>query len=147
VDGRARGLLSHSADYDDWGVSVSVKFAPGADGQGLSLSLSPGYGKTAAGLQGIWDNGLLGPGDASADDKGLHARMQMRAGYGVKAWTDTGLVTPYSEMSSGPDKRSYRLGVQWQISERFDFDASARRTDENDKAPQDALILKAQLRF
>jgi len=145
VEGRVRGLLSHSANYDDGGVSMSGKWAAGADGQGWSWSLNPAYGNTAGGLQEIWDQGL--PGDDNNDDQGLHGRVQMRAGYGVKGWSDTGLVTPYSEMSSGRDKRSYRLGVQWQINQRLDFDASALRTHENDKASQDAFTIKAELRF
>ncbi len=52
-------------DYDEWGIQGLVRLDAGADGQGLSLSLSPGYGDTANGIQNIWRQGLPRAGNDS----------------------------------------------------------------------------------
>ena len=143
VEGRARGLLGHRADYDDWGVSGSLKLQPGADGQGLSLALTPAYGQTANGAQSMWDNGLIkaadaANGDATADNKiDLQARMEVAAGYGVKAFTDTGLLTPYSGLTfADTGKTTIKLGVEWQTAlgglSDLGLNLSAKRTPADD---------------
>ncbi|MDD9822997.1 MAG: hypothetical protein OXU98_08980 [Gammaproteobacteria bacterium] len=156
VEGRARGLLGHRADYDDWGVSGSLKLQPGADGQGLSLALTPAYGQTANGAQSMWDNGLLkaadaADGNATADNKiDLQARMEVAAGYGVKAFTDTGLLTPYSGLTfADNDSHTVKLGVQWQTTlggphglSDLGLNLSAKRTPADD-----TFTLKGELKF
>ena len=41
LSGRVYGVFAHSADYQNWGMSGMLEIVPGADGQGLALSLSP----------------------------------------------------------------------------------------------------------
>jgi len=145
LEGRARVLLGHSADYEDWGVSGSLQLDAGADGQGLTLSLSPAYGKTSSGTQGIWSNGLF-DSDSEGDD--LHARMDVKMGYGVKAFTDTGLLVPYSEMSFGANgNRGYRLGVEWASGEQFQLKLFGDRKEKDNAAPTHGVQFKAEIRF
>ena len=66
VEVRARTLLGHSGDYEEWGVQGSLAVQPGSDGQGLSLSLITSYGETGSGIQELWRNGLLKDGDDNA---------------------------------------------------------------------------------
>ena len=55
IEGAVRGLLAHEdADYEEWGASGSLRIAPGADGQGLALTLSPAWGAAASGVDGLW---------------------------------------------------------------------------------------------
>ncbi|MDD9874017.1 MAG: hypothetical protein OXU22_00580, partial [Gammaproteobacteria bacterium] len=157
LQGRVRGLFGHSAD---WGASGSLKLQPGGDGQGLSLAVSPAYGRTAGGAQGVWNNGLFASDD-SGDGVDLRARMEVEAGWGVKAFTDTGLLTPYSNMTfTDTGARTVSLGVEWQTSlgngagpgsrrggVDFGLNLSAKRTNADDKAPEDAVVLKGTLRF
>ncbi|MDD9856923.1 MAG: hypothetical protein OXU96_02560, partial [Gammaproteobacteria bacterium] len=147
LEGRTRGLIGHSADYDDWGISGAVKLEAGADGQGLSLSLSPAYGNTAGGSQAIWDGGLFsnGAGDDAAPE--LRARMDVKAGYGVKAFAGTGLLTPYSGVSFGDGQRSYRLGVEWNSGERLRLKLSGERLETDDTATTHGILFKGEMWF
>ena len=55
IDAAVRGLLAHEdSDYKEWGASGTVRVAPGAMGQGLSLTLAPAWGATASGVDGLW---------------------------------------------------------------------------------------------
>ena len=55
IEGAVRGLLAHEDnDYKEWGASGSVRIAPGQDGQGLSLTLSPTWGAASSGVDGLW---------------------------------------------------------------------------------------------
>ena len=48
-------LAAHQdADYTEWGASGSVHIEPDASGLGLSLSLSPTWGASAGGVEGLW---------------------------------------------------------------------------------------------
>ena len=122
LEGHARALLAHSGDADDWGVSGTLQLAPGADNQGLSLSLTPAYGNTGGGAQSLWDNGLR---DNPATDA-PRARMDLNIGYGM-ARIHGGLLAPYSEMTFGEDARRYRLGVRWALGETLDLKLTGER--------------------
>ena len=76
VETRARTLLTHSGDYEEWGVSGLIRFDPGAAGQGLSLSVRPAWGQTASGVQRLWETTM--PGGATPADQG--------AGGWTRAW-------------------------------------------------------------
>ena len=60
VEGRVRTLLTHSGDYEEWGVSGLVRLDPGAAGRGLALSVQPAWGRTANGVQRLWETGAGG---------------------------------------------------------------------------------------
>jgi len=149
---RARGLVGHSADYDDWGVSVRARLASGADGQGLSLTVAPAYGNTDGGAQGMWDNGLFtAAGDASGDsgtatDRKLRARMAITAGFGLRAFTATGLLTPHAGMTFANDANKYRLGLEWKHANRITFDLTGERTT-GDATTTDSITLKGEVKF
>ncbi|MDE0372621.1 MAG: autotransporter domain-containing protein, partial [Rhodospirillales bacterium] len=57
VETRARTLLTHSGDYEEWGVSGLVRLDPGTAGEGLSFSVRPAWGQTASGVQQLWRTG------------------------------------------------------------------------------------------
>ena len=55
IEGAVRGLLAHEdSDYQEWGASGSLRIAPGAGGQGLSLTLAPTWGAASSGMDGLW---------------------------------------------------------------------------------------------
>ena len=155
LESRARALLAHSGDYDEWGISGSVRVDPGADGQGLSVALSPSYGKTGSAMQDIWNKGLLGEKAKKADQDDLQAHLTARLGYGLSAaplngrwgaWGD-GMLTPYSAMTLGGGKQQYRLGLQWGAGKLFDLDLFATRQEQRGKADDHAVLLKGEVRF
>ena len=116
VEGRARTLLDHSDDYDEWGVSGLVRLDPGASGVGLALSVQPAWGHTAGGVQRLWDTAGVSLASPEA------GRVDARLAYGIgTAWGGQGILTPYTDMSlSGDGSRRLSLGG------RFDLGTSVR---------------------
>ena len=109
-EGRARALLGHDGDYDEWGFSGLVRIDPGVDGVGLAVSLQPEWGQTASGVQQLWESNALG--GASLDDQSP-LRMNARVAYGMVAlWGGRqGVLTPYTDVSlSGEGSRRLSMG-------------------------------------
>ena len=115
IEGAVRGLLAHEdSDYQEWGASGSLRIAPGAGGQGLSLTLSPTWGAASSGIDGLWSRqttaGLAPQGNRAAPTGRLNAEI----GYGVAAPFSTGLLTPYAgTVLTDGAARTYRLGTRW----------------------------------
>ena len=117
IDAAVRGLLAHEdSDYEEWGASGTVRVAPGAGGQGLSLTLAPAWGATASGVDGLWSRqttaGLAPQGTRQTPS----GRLTAEIGYGVAAPFGAGLLTPYAGtvLSDGAD-RTYRVGTRVQL--------------------------------
>ena len=151
VEGKARALVGHDGDTDsdEWGVSGTIKKTAGADGQGLSFALSPGYGEQASDMQRLWQHGLRDVDRGTGDD--YAARLNVRLGYGmtgidVPNWfgTDTGLLTPYTEMTLSDDSNRYRLGIQWELGDRLDLDIIGEHRDAD---TTNSILLKGESRF
>ncbi|MCY4589490.1 MAG: autotransporter domain-containing protein [Alphaproteobacteria bacterium] len=94
LEGRALTLLAHSGDYEEWGVSGLVRLDPGAGGRGLALSAQPAWGRTASGVQRLWEAGATG--EAVPDDHAA-GRLNARLAYGIGA--GRGVLTPYTDVS------------------------------------------------
>ena len=158
VEGKIRGLLGHNGDINEWGISGTIKQSAGADGQGFSFALSPGYGDDASDIQRLWEHGLDADGNATTNDDATNrardytARLDARVGYGMNGFSapnwlgfGSGLLTPYSAMTLSDDSNRYRLGVQWKLGDRFDLDLVGERQDAD--SDTDAILLKGELRF
>jgi len=160
VETRARVLLGRS-NQDEWGIGGVVRLDPGADGQGLSLSLTPNYGDSAADVQGMWNEGVAGTATTAAKSNpeaslaaevayGMPAAFSaggtatgggvFRSGLGALFGSD-GLLTPYSAMHIG-DKNDYRMGLRWKTGPHLNLDLSARQIDTDNR-----LTLEGKLRF
>ena len=170
VEGKLRGLLGHEGDINEWGISGTIKQSAGADGQGFSFALSPGYGDDSSDLQRLWEHGLRdadgnassGTSDAAdgnadpdttARARDYSARLDARVGYGITDinapnWlgTGSGLLTPYSALTLSNDSNRYRLGVQWKLGEHLDFDLLGEREDATN-ADDNKILLKGEFRF
>ena len=120
IEAAVRGLLAHEdRDYKEWGASGTVRIDPGAGGQGLALTLSPAWGATASGVDGLWSRqttaGLAPQGNRAAPVGRLNAEI----GYGVAAPFGTGLLTPYAgTVLSDGAARTYRVGGRLQLNGR-----------------------------
>ena len=118
IDATVRGLLAHEdSDYQEWGASGTVRVAPGAGGHGLALTLSPAWGATASGVDGLWSRQTTA-GLAPNTRRALAGRLNAEVGYGFAPF-DTGLLTPYAGtvLSDGAD-RTYRVGGRLQLNGR-----------------------------
>ena len=135
MQGKARVLVAGKGDAKEWGLSGVISLRPSADGSGLSFSLTPGYGVTASSMQQLWQQGLID--DLSANGQGGDAgnsydyspTLDVRLDYGMNTLRGPGLITPYTEMSFGDNKNTYRLGLQWQRSLLFELKLVAEREE------------------
>jgi len=140
----ARGLVSHSADVDDWGISGHFELEGGLDGQGWALALAPQYGNAGdsnASAQQLWQRGMTATatGDGDADNTAPRARLNIRASYGLRAFTNTGLLTPFSALTITTDSRRHQLGLQWTQTDRLQL----QLTDERNNG----VVLKGEMQF
>ena len=136
---RVHGLAAHADDgYGEWGVSGSLRLAPGQAGRGLTASLTPSYGAAPGGPERLW---LLPDASALAahdDDAPLSRRLDAEVGYGM-AVSGGLLGTPHVGLGLSDAARELRLG--WRLSPadggRFavHLDA-ARREAVDDDAPE-----------
>ena len=114
-EGRARALLGHDGDYDEWGFSGLVRIDPGADGVGLAVSLQPQWGQTASGVQQMWEADAIG---GAVSDSQSPLRVNARVAYGMVAlWgRRQGVLTPYTDVSlAGEGSQRLSLGGQFNI--------------------------------
>jgi len=161
--GNARALLGHSGDQRGWGLGGLVRVQNGVDGQGLALTVAPGYGDELAGVgdalgeSALW-NGLR-QGQKPAD---LHARLDAEVGYGIPTAglgdsrfgravggvfgvDSVGMVTPYSSLRVGNSAHDYRLGMRWTPARHIDLDLFARH--RNATTTDNAIAIEGKLRF
>ena len=61
TEGYGRWLAAHAGALREWGFGAVVRYAPGASGRGPSVSLMPGWGDTASGVQRLWERGATDP--------------------------------------------------------------------------------------
>ena len=144
LEGRARTLLSHGGDYEEWGVSGLVRIDPGASGQGLAFSLQPAWGRTASGVQQLWEAGSTGVA-IPADDAA--ARLHAEVGYGLGAAPGLGAVTPYAALGlAGESTRTVRMGTRWQAAANASLSLEGTRFEAaNDDGH--GLMLRGALRW
>ena len=121
VETRARTLLTHSGDYEEWGVNGLIRLDPGAAGQGLSFSVRPAWGHTASGVRRFWGTDLTG-GVTSADQ--AHGRLDAHVGYGMMLFGGHFLGTP--EVGLGLSE----VGHEWRMGWRLGL-AGSRRVSFN----------------
>ena len=146
VEGRVRTLLSHSGDYEETGVSGLVRIDPGASGQGLALSVEPAWGRTASGVQQLWESGVTA-GTSPADQ--AVARLNAEIGYGLGAAHGLALVTPYTGLGlAGDGAQWWRVGARWQLAPAASVSVEGNLYEAaKDDGPAHGLMLRGALRW
>ena len=61
TEGFGRWLAAHQGTLREWGFGAVIRYDPGASGRGPSVSLMPGWGDTASGVQRLWERGATDP--------------------------------------------------------------------------------------
>ena len=176
VEAKVRGLVAHEdADYGEWGASGSVRIAPGADGRGLTLTLSPAWGAAEGGAERLWshrDARAFAPeGETEA---GAGSRLEAELGYGFSVLGGRAVATPWAGMTRSEADETLRLGQrltmgasQWSLESAFgaagrSYSAgygyrvrpsldltleASRREAANDNAPEHEIMLRAGMRW
>ena len=118
IEGAVRGLLAHEdSDYEEWGASGSLRIAPGAGGQGLSLTLAPTWGAASSGVDGLWSRQTTTGLAPQSTRQAPTGRLNAEIGYGVAAPFGTGLLTPYAgTVLADGEARTYRLGTRLRLT-------------------------------
>ena len=153
---RMHGLAAHAdAGYGEWGVSGSLRLAPGEAGRGLTASLTPSYGATPGGAapgsaDRLWTlpdaSGLAVNGDAV-----MSSRLDAEVGYGM-AVSGGFTGTPRVGFGLSDTAREFRMG--WRLSStsqgagglEVNLDA-ARREDAANVTPEHRIGLGVTARW
>ena len=145
IEGRARTVLAHSGDYEEWGVSGLLRLDPGAAGLGFSLSVQPAWGRTASGVQRMWKAGVL-PGLAANEQA---ARVNARVGYGFGTTRGgPGVLTPYTGVSlSGEGSRRFSLGGQYKMGSSVTMSLEGVHSNPAHRATSQGVVLRAHLNW
>ena len=144
MEARARALVAHRGGAREHGVSAAVRLEPGARGRGLSLSLSPSWGKAESGMERLWRTGA-----AAAEAKPRSApRLEAELGYGVAALGGSATLTPYGGFGIGEDgERRWRLGGRLELGQTFGLRLEAGHRDSPTTRPDNSIKLTLDARW
>ncbi len=156
LEGNLHALVGQG-NYKEWGIQALISLDPGTDKLGLAFSLRPGYGYngSSSDTSALWQQSLPQSNlynsavDYSAPD--YDARLGARLSYGLLAPSLVGLLTPYSEITLGTIN-SYRLGIRWQGTARFDLHLFGERREssgnlEGSRGADQAIQLEGRIHF
>ena len=142
-DLRARTLLAHGGDIDEWGVGGQVAFGPGKGGRGLSFSLRTSWGEAESGMGRLWEDGLEAANDDQAETR---MRLDAEASYGLGAAGGRGVWTPYGGLSlSGGGERTWRLGGRLEIGPAFHLSLESERRETDAGLAGHGVMLRFRL--
>ena len=148
VELRGRWLAAHSEEgAEEQGISLTARYGPGADGQGLFFALSPRWGAATGGAQALWGEDLPVLSTASAGNSGA---VDAQVGYGF-VLPQGGALTPFAEVGlAGADSRRLRLGTRYAAAVtglEMAVELAGERRESGDAAAEHALQLDVDLRF
>ena len=107
VESEGRWLAFHQSTIHEWGFGTRILYDPGASERGVSVGLTPTWGRTASGVAQLWEQGSAIP--TSYDATG--PRLEAYVGYGFGVPRRRGALTPYVSMALGDEvARGYRVG-------------------------------------
>ena len=141
VNGRM--LVAHADEsYEEWGYSGSLVYEPGADGLGLQMRVGSTAGAAASGVRNLWmlenASGLVRPGHGGMP---LAQRFDAEVGYGLGGGA---LWYPYFVAD---DSGLTRLGLELTSADVLGVGLEFGRREGVDQAPEDAMLLRGELRF
>ncbi len=141
---RVRAMVADESE--EWGANMLLSASAGADGQGLSLTLSPSYGVADSGVRRLWGQGVsrltTGRGSTLPVPGSFHTvRTNLEIAYGAR--NHAGLFTPFGELAAQGPNRAYKAGV------RMELDSGWRLSLEGERrmgvfASDSALMLTFQ---
>ena len=139
VNGRM--LVAHADEsYEEWGYSGSLVYEPGADGLGLQMRVGSSAGAAASGIRNLWAlenaSGLVRGGAVP-----FAQRFDAEVGYGLGRGT---LWYPYFVAD---DSGQTRYGLKLSSGRTIGVGLEFGRRESVDLGPQDAMLIRGELRF
>ena len=143
VEGEIHRLISHEdADYEEQGVSASVRLSPDAAGLGLSLSLAS-FWSAGATRTNPWP---ILSAETLSENLNFNSAVHLNAelGYGLATFGNQSVHTPYFGLSSSKTgETTERLG--WRLRSGSDFTLkleTARHHQSDGESPQNSFGLQ-----
>ena len=139
VNGRM--LVAHADEsYEEWGYSGSLVYEPGTDGLGLQMRVGSSAGSAASGIRNLWAlenaSGLVRGGGVP-----FAQRFDAEVGYGIGSGT---LWYPYFVAD---DSGQTRYGLKLSSGRTMGVGLEFGRRKSVDLGPEDAMLLRGELRF
>ena len=147
LEAGGRWLVVHRSGVEEWGLTGGLRLAPRANGRGLSLSVSPGWGEAGSGVSRLWEEGMAGREETA--EAGSGAVVEAEVGYGVGAFGGFGVATPYTRFGQAREERRYGLG--WRLGrgpgDGFALDLGVWRRERAMERPEHGVGLDLRLRW
>ena len=144
VDVQARGLATHEEnDYEEWGVSASVRYSPDAAGRGLSLRVGSAWGAAAGGIDRLWSQrAAANLARVGGFEPGSSLEAEAGYGFGLRR----GLLTPYTGVAITESGEVWRAGARWKLGPAFDLALEGSLTEPagGDDTESDLLLRGAR---
>ena len=145
---RARTLVAHERDRDEWGISARLRLDPASDGRGLSLSFGPEYGYTETEMEGLFDYDPVSVATDSAVEEDMEGRVQAEMGYGIGISRSgpMALLTPYAGFTLGRSgEETFRVGARYRLGEGLSVGIEGKR--QTQAVGESSLMLRAAIRW
>ena len=154
VEVKGRMLLAHEdTEYEEWGLSGSIRYQPQSDGRGLSMNLGSAWGATQGGVQSLWsvqDASELARG--AAMNAGQRFQVEIGYGFGGREALAGGkadaLWVPFlgAEAADG-GAQSLRMGVKLTSSPNVEMNLEFARRENGMESPEHAMQFNSLLRW
>ena len=144
TEGYGRWLAVHEGALREWGFGALIRYDPGPSGRGPSVSLMPGWGDTASGVQRLWARGAADP----TVPRPPGSRLDAQFGYGLAAFRGRGVLTPFGTVSLDRQYgRSYRLGSRLAVGRSTNVSLEAERRERTAAEAVHAVMVRGTMSF
>ena len=144
-----RGLLPHTGEFKEVGLSGSLRFDPAEDsplGPNFVMSLSGGPAGWVDPDSLWWRDAIA---DWRTDDDDVHgARLDAEFGYGLPVLGTSGTWTPWVGASLSERRRDWRLGYRMEFDSivRLSIDGAIREQVAADEPSDHSIMLRLLIR-
>ena len=144
VEVSARSLIAHSEiDYKEWGMNGSVRYATGADGRGLSISVGSARGAGSGGAERLWSQAQGGFSGSGFDPE---TRLDAEVGHGLDA--PRGLLTPYAGVAVSSNAETWRAGARWKLGPAYEVGLEASLKESGGaQRPERGVLLRGSRKW
>ena len=146
IEASLRALAVHEiSEYQEWGASGAIRYDPSRKGLGLTAWVAPTWGMASSDVGRLWSqpdaSGLAGgPGLSQSP------RLDAELGYGLRAPTGQGVLTPYLRASLlEDDAQAWHLGTRLALAQSLNVSLQATHRQGPDEVSAQELALLATL--
>ena len=147
IEGRGRLLAAHQSGYREWAAGGRVSLDLRRDGQGLSVSVTPGYGQTASGVRRLWQDGVAHLTSAASRGNDARASVAADVRYGIP-FTDGALFTPYGGIAAIDNGAlRYHAGGKLEFAPAFSLDLRGEHAAVPAGTVEQRISIEGTVRF